>query len=97
MELFLRALPGGVGRPSDNDRLPRRAGTRYRKTMTPGESLEELPLHSRTSIEWGRSVLTEPLRLLVDHAFLEKKAANTAMELMTQWPDDWTPGWVETI
>ena len=35
--------------------------------------------------------------MLVDHAFLEKKAANNAMELMTRWPNDWTPGWVETM
>jgi tRNA-(ms[2]io[6]A)-hydroxylase len=35
--------------------------------------------------------------LLVDHAFLEKKAANNAMELMTHWPNDWFPGWVEAM
>jgi tRNA-(ms[2]io[6]A)-hydroxylase len=35
--------------------------------------------------------------LLIDHAFLEKKAANNALELMTRWPGDWTPGWVETM
>lgn len=56
-----------------------------------------LPLRSRTPIEWGRSVLTEPVPLLIDHAFLEKKAANNAMELMTHWPGDWLPGWVETM
>ncbi len=57
----------------------------------------ELPLHSATPIEWGRAVLTDPLALLVDHAFLEKKAANNALELMTRWPADWVPGWVETM
>ena len=57
----------------------------------------QLPLCSRTPPEWGRAVLAEPLRLLTDHAFLEKKAATNAMELMTRWPDDWTPGWVETM
>jgi tRNA 2-(methylsulfanyl)-N6-isopentenyladenosine37 hydroxylase len=56
-----------------------------------------LPLHSRTPIEWGRAVLADPIPLLADHAFLEKKAANNAMELMTHWPDDWFPGWVETM
>jgi tRNA-(ms[2]io[6]A)-hydroxylase len=56
-----------------------------------------LPLHSRTPIEWGRAVLTDPIALLADHAFLEKKAANNAMELMTQWPSDWFPGWVEAM
>ena len=37
------------------------------------------------------------MALLADHAFLEKKAANNAMELMTYWPGDWLPGWVETM
>ena len=62
--------------------------------MTP---LDTLPLHSRTPVEWGRAVLADPLQLLIDHAFLEKKAATNAMELMTRWPDDWTEGWVETM
>jgi tRNA-(ms[2]io[6]A)-hydroxylase len=56
-----------------------------------------LPLRSRTPIEWGRAVLNDPVALLVDHAFLEKKAANNAMELLTHWPNDWSPGWVETM
>ena len=60
-------------------------------------SVETLPLHSRTPLEWGRAALADPIALLVDHAFLEKKAANNALELMTRWPDDWTPGWVETM
>src|SRR5579871_65224 len=59
--------------------------------------LDALPLHSRTPIEWGRAVLNEPISLLIDHAFLEKKAANNAMELLTRWPNDWTEGWVETM
>jgi tRNA-(ms[2]io[6]A)-hydroxylase len=61
------------------------------------ETVDGLPLHSRTPIEWGRAVLADPIPLLVDHAFLEKKAANNAMELMTHWPTDWFPGWVETM
>lgn len=56
-----------------------------------------LPLHSRTPIEWGRAVLADPIALLADHAFLEKKAANNAMELMTRWPSEWFPGWVEAM
>lgn len=59
--------------------------------------IEELPLHSRTPIEWGHAVLADPISLLIDHAFLEKKAANNAMELLTRWPNDWTEGWVETM
>ncbi len=56
-----------------------------------------LPLHSRTPIEWGRAALADPIALLSDHAFLEKKAANNALELMTHWPSDWFPGWVEAM
>jgi tRNA-(ms[2]io[6]A)-hydroxylase len=67
--------------------------------MNPSElaKVDALPLHSRTSIEWGRAVLAEPIRLLIDHAFLEKKAATNALELLTRWPGDWVPGWVETM
>ncbi len=69
--------------------------------MTPGDlALDQaasLPLHSRTPIEWGRTVLADPLALLADHAFLEKKAASNAMELLTRWPNEWFPGWVEAM
>jgi tRNA-(ms[2]io[6]A)-hydroxylase len=61
------------------------------------EKLGALPLHSRTPLEWGTAALADPIPLLIDHAFLEKKAANNAMELMTHWPNDWFPGWVETM
>jgi len=59
--------------------------------------IEALPLHSRTPIEWGRAVLAEPFSLLIDHAFLEKKAATNALELLTRWPNDWMDGWVEAM
>ena len=67
--------------------------------MNPAElaKLEALPLHSRTPMEWGRAVLADPISLLSDHAFLEKKAAANAMYLLTRWPNDWTEGWVETM
>jgi tRNA-(ms[2]io[6]A)-hydroxylase len=42
-------------------------------------------------------VLADPIALLIDHVFLEKKAANNAMDLLTHWPNDWLPGWVETM
>jgi tRNA-(ms[2]io[6]A)-hydroxylase len=58
---------------------------------------DTLPLHSQTPMEWAHAVLADPIHLLIDHAFLEKKAATNAMELMTRWPDDWTEGWVETM
>ena len=72
---------------------------RYFETVTSAElgKLDALPLHSRTPLEWGVAVLTDPIALLIDHAFLEKKAATNAMELMTRWPNDWTEGWVETM
>jgi tRNA 2-(methylsulfanyl)-N6-isopentenyladenosine37 hydroxylase len=58
---------------------------------------DAFPLHSRTPLAWGRQVLTEPFALLSDHAFLEKKAATNALELLTRWPDDWTDGWLEAM
>ena len=61
------------------------------------EHAAALPLHSRTPLEWGTAVLAHPIPLLIDHAFLEKKAANNALELMTRWPGDWVEGWVETM
>jgi tRNA-(ms[2]io[6]A)-hydroxylase len=61
------------------------------------EHPDTLPLDSHTPETWARAVLAEPIELLIDHAFLEKKAANNALELMTRWPGDWTPGWVETM
>jgi len=72
---------------------------RYFETVNPAQlaKLEELPLHSHTPIEWGRAVLAHPIALLIDHAFLEKKAATNALDLLTRWPNDWTEGWVETI
>lgn len=56
-----------------------------------------LPLRSATPLSWGRAALADPIALLNDHAFLEKKAANNALELLTRWPTDWVPGWVETM
>ncbi|MEZ5354822.1 MAG: tRNA-(ms[2]io[6]A)-hydroxylase [Bryobacteraceae bacterium] len=61
------------------------------------EKLDALPLRSRTPAAWAGSALADPLALLVDHAYLEKKAANNAMDLMTRWPNEWVPGWVETL
>jgi tRNA-(ms[2]io[6]A)-hydroxylase len=66
-------------------------------TRSSDDPFDILPLLSRTPIAWGRAVLADPVPLLVDHAFLEKKAANNAMELMTHWPNEWFPGWVEAM
>ncbi|MDX2268290.1 MAG: tRNA-(ms[2]io[6]A)-hydroxylase [Bryobacter sp.] len=57
----------------------------------------ELPLHSQTPLAWGEAVLADTLPLLSDHAILEKKAAANALELLTRWPFDYVPGWVETM
>ena len=72
---------------------------RYLETVSPVQlaKLEGLPLHSHTPIEWGRAVLAHPVSLLIDHAFLERKAATNALELLTRWPNEWTEGWVETM
>ena len=59
--------------------------------------LDALPLHSRTPIEWGHAVLADPISLLIDHAILEKKAATNALDLLTRWPHEWLPGWVEAM
>ena len=69
---------------------------RYLNIVNPAEN-DVLPLHLRTPLEWGHAVLADPINLLIDHAFLEKKAANNALELMTRWPGDFVPGWVETM
>lgn len=58
---------------------------------------DALPLRSQTPLEWGRAVLADPISLLIDHAFLEKKAATNALELLTRWPNDWLDGWVEAL
>lgn len=59
--------------------------------------IDTLPLRSRTPLEWGVAVLESPVELLIDHAFLEKKAANNAMDMMTRWPNEHVPGWVDTM
>ncbi len=63
--------------------------------MVDRSSREDLPLLSRTPEGWAAAVLREPLALLSDHAYLEKKAAANALELLNRWPgpeppDDWT-------
>jgi tRNA-(ms[2]io[6]A)-hydroxylase len=58
----------------------------------------ELPLAYRTPDRWAEQVLHHPLALLSDHAYLEKKAASNALELMNRWPEPVCPeGWVSTL
>ena len=56
-----------------------------------------LPLLSVTPPEWARAVLADPVALLADHAWLEKKAATNALDLLARWPGEWVPGWVEAM
>lgn len=66
--------------------------------MTDRPMTEELPLLCRTPTSWAADVLSEPLTLLNDHAYLEKKAASNALELMNRWPGPHCPPeWVGTM
>ena len=58
----------------------------------------ELPLQYRTPDFWAEQVLQEMLALLSDHAYLERKAASNALELLNRWPEPSAPDhWVETL
>ena len=61
-------------------------------------SLDELPLLYRTPDEWAAIALGDPLSLLNDHAYLEKKAASNALELLNRWPEPAPPEeWTLTL
>jgi tRNA 2-(methylsulfanyl)-N6-isopentenyladenosine37 hydroxylase len=51
----------------------------------------EIPLLNRTPEEWAELALRDPLALLNDHAYLEKKAASNALELLNRWPEPVCP------
>jgi len=58
----------------------------------------DLPLRSRTPMSWVDDVLADPLALLNDHAWLEKKAASNALELLNRWPEPCPPqNWVQAM
>jgi tRNA-(ms[2]io[6]A)-hydroxylase len=58
----------------------------------------ELPVLVRTPAAWADSVLQQPLALLSDHAYLERKAASNALELLNRWPEPACPeSWVGTL
>jgi tRNA 2-(methylsulfanyl)-N6-isopentenyladenosine37 hydroxylase len=66
--------------------------------MDPKSLTLELPLEHRTPDSWAEQVLRHPLALLSDHAYLEKKAASNALELLNRWPEPVCPeGWVTTL
>ncbi len=56
-----------------------------------------LPLRFFTPPAWAQAVLHDPVALLVDHAFLEKKAATNALDLLTLWPEEFFPEWAQTM
>jgi len=59
---------------------------------------DELPLLSRTPDAWAEAALRDPLALLSDHAYLEKKAAANALELLNRWPEPSRPEeWTQTL
>ncbi|MHC5108652.1 MAG: MiaE family protein [Planctomycetota bacterium] len=61
-------------------------------------SVDQLPLRSTTPPAWASSVLATPLPLLNDHAWLEKKAASNALELLNRWPEPCPPeNWVKQM
>jgi tRNA-(ms[2]io[6]A)-hydroxylase len=58
----------------------------------------ELPLLLITLDSWGPAVLEDQLALLNDHAHLEKKAANNALEMLLRWPEPSPPeNWVQAM
>jgi tRNA-(ms[2]io[6]A)-hydroxylase len=72
--------------------------SRGRSSKEPRSAREELPLLSRTPDDWAESVLLDPLALLNDHAYLEKKAATNALELLNRWPEPACPeGWTRAL
>lgn len=56
-----------------------------------------LPLRVLTPPAWAGSVLQDPVALLIDHAFLEKKAATNALDLLTLWPEEFFPEWAQVM
>jgi tRNA-(ms[2]io[6]A)-hydroxylase len=57
-----------------------------------------LPLKYRTPSEWTAAPLADPRALLSDHAYLERKAASNALELLNRWPEPKHPdGWAPTL
>lgn len=58
----------------------------------------DLPLLHPTPAHWATGVLRNPLTLLNDHAWLEKKAASNALELLNRWPEPCPPeNWVTAM
>ena len=57
-----------------------------------------LPLLWKTPPRWAGQVLESPLDLLSDQAYLEKKAANNALEFLNIWPGSQAPDhWLASL
>lgn len=58
----------------------------------------DLPLRYATPEHWTACALQSPLELLCDHAYLERKAANNALELLNRWTEPTAPAqWTVTL
>ena len=83
-------------RPGQGARLRHVFQRTQGRVMKPAVDPQENPLLLPTPLEWAGLALRDPLALLNDHAYLEKKAATNALELLNRWPepscpDEWTP------
>jgi tRNA 2-(methylsulfanyl)-N6-isopentenyladenosine37 hydroxylase len=66
--------------------------------LTRAELDRGIPLLCRTPREWAEIAMRDPLALLNDHAYLEKKAATNALELLNRWPEPGCPDeWASTL
>jgi tRNA-(ms[2]io[6]A)-hydroxylase len=60
--------------------------------------LFSLPLKYKTPDAWADAALSDPQKLLSDHAYLERKAASNALEMLNRWPEPGYPKrWVSTL
>lgn len=60
--------------------------------------IKALPLRYRTPQDWASQVLNDPMALLSDQVYLEKKAANNALEFLNLWPGAHAPlHWLSSI
>jgi tRNA-(ms[2]io[6]A)-hydroxylase len=59
---------------------------------------QTFPLAYQTPALWATTVLAEPMALLSDHAYLERKAASNALDLLNRWAEPTCPDtWVQTL
>lgn len=62
------------------------------------ETADRLDLLYQTPDSWAPGVLAHPIELLNDHAYLERKAASNALDLLNHWPEPNRPeNWTATL